>query len=54
MTKPEPDSREARLAEQLRRNLRRRKAPETPDASVAEGREGEGQQAEGTPPGKDR
>ena len=26
MSKPEPDSREARLAEQLRRNLRRRKA----------------------------
>ena len=26
MSKPDPDSREARLAEQLRRNLRRRKA----------------------------
>ena len=29
MNKPDPDSREARLAAQLRRNLRRRKAADT-------------------------
>ena len=34
--KPEPTSREARLAEALRRNLRRRKAADKPPKSEAD------------------